>query len=343
VFHLNVAHPTTLTLIQSEWSRCLARGPVTSSDIKFDFHGEESPLPNSFGYSLSSQLTMRAIEQHSGRHLMFHAAGLADDRGRVVALVGPSGTGKTTAAHILASHGWGYVTDETVAIDDDGRVIPYPKPLSLVDDPAHSGRKSQHSPDDLGLGPTPEDPVIARLVLLERVRERHIEPELTDVPLLDALLDLVPHTSALARLSTPLQRLCRLVDRVGGVHRLIYSDVKSTDPLLAALMSDEDFSTEPKWEAIQPAPPARPEPGVLTCGTFLDAVRVGGEGLVLVDRTPVRLSAVGLTLWRRARTGATDQELLAAAVAEHGDHPGAATLLEEAVETMVTASLLVRN
>ena len=57
----------------------------------------------------------------------------------------------------------------------------------------------------------------------------------------------------------------------------------------------------------------------------------------------MRLSAVGLTLWRRARTGATDQELLAAAVAEHGDHPGAATVLEEAVETMVTAGLLVRN
>ena len=52
---------------------------------------------------------------------MLHAAGIADADGLVVALVGPSGMGKTTASSYLARHGFGYVTDETVSIGPGGR------------------------------------------------------------------------------------------------------------------------------------------------------------------------------------------------------------------------------
>ena len=73
----------------------------------------------------------------------------------MLALVGPSGTGKTTATRLLATR-LGYVSDETVSIDPDGTVAPHPKPLSVVARPtAGRGDKQQLSPDDLGLAARP--------------------------------------------------------------------------------------------------------------------------------------------------------------------------------------------
>ena len=53
-----------------------------------------------------------------------HAAGLTDDRGRVLALVAASGTGKTTAARILGRH-LGYLSDETISVGAELEVLPY--------------------------------------------------------------------------------------------------------------------------------------------------------------------------------------------------------------------------
>ena len=82
--------------------------------------------------ALSQRVTLAALEQRRGDLWMLHAAGLAGDDGRVVVLVGPSGRGKTTAVRTLATS-FGYVSDESVAIDDEGRVWPYRKPLSEIE------------------------------------------------------------------------------------------------------------------------------------------------------------------------------------------------------------------
>ena len=105
--------------------------------------------------SLSQQVTLAAIEAARGRAWMLHAAGIATPDGPVVVLVGPSGRGKTTASRALGAV-YGYVSDETVAIDEDGRVWPYRKPLSVIED--FAAPKTQLAPSALGLAarfPTP--------------------------------------------------------------------------------------------------------------------------------------------------------------------------------------------
>lgn len=63
-------------------------------------------------------------------HFAVHAAVVAD-RDRVIALPADTGGGKTTLAAALALGGFSYVSDEALVLDDDGKVIPYPKPLAL--------------------------------------------------------------------------------------------------------------------------------------------------------------------------------------------------------------------
>lgn len=71
-----------------------------------------------------------ALDTDPGR-LHLHTAALSlEDRGILV--VASSGTGKSTLAAALALHGWTYVSDEMVALDDDGsRASGFPKPLVI--------------------------------------------------------------------------------------------------------------------------------------------------------------------------------------------------------------------
>lgn len=63
--------------------------------------------------------------------LAFHAAVLVRD-GRVVAVPGASGNGKTTLAGALLREGWTYVTDEALSLRWRSRaLVPYPRPLAL--------------------------------------------------------------------------------------------------------------------------------------------------------------------------------------------------------------------
>ena len=80
--------------------------------------------------------------------------------------VAPSGTGKTTLACLLG-RSFGYLTDETVGIDPpSGRILPYPKPLSVRISPE---KRRELSADELGLRAVPADPTVARLVVLLRL------------------------------------------------------------------------------------------------------------------------------------------------------------------------------
>lgn len=317
-----------------DWSRCVVTGPPKPDDVAVELGTGRS------GYALASRLTLLALEQLAGTHLMLHAAGLADPAGRVLVLVGPSGTGKTTAALTLATSGWGYVSDETIAVDKAGRVLPYPKPLSIVD-PAESHGKTNHSPDALGMGTAPRNLRVGAVVILDRELET-AQPTLDPLPLLDAILELAAQSSYLIRLDSPLQWLCRLLDQVRGAHRLTYTEIADTVPLLAELTSRAPAEVEP-WQPLPLPGPAEAAPGLLVATRPRDAVQIGDEALILVDSTPVRLSPLGLTIWRRAATPATVADLLAAAVAEHGDHKDAARVVADAVDRMVEAGLFRRG
>lgn len=335
VVRLEAPGPAEAALLRQEWSRCLVEAP-DAVEVPIPVTTGDAPADR-WGYALATLTTRVAIEAAAGRLLMFHAAAVSDPDGRALVLVAPSGTGKTTAAAVLGRAGFGYLTDEAVAIDDGARVLPYPKPLSVVQ---ASGGKVQHGPDELGLGATKDDASVRRVVLLDRGSEG-VPPRLERVPLLDALVALIPQTSALPSLARPLQRLCDLADRCGGVYRLTYGQIGEAAGLLGALLAGPVGPTEP-WSVL--APPPDDLEGRVRTGlrrvACLDAVRAGGEALLLVGSLPVRLSPVGLSVWLAVDGAAALSDLVAAAVRDHGPHPDALAVVRDAVQRMLDLGAL---
>lgn len=88
--------------LQPASRRCLIRMP--------DHHG--------MGYLI--HLALGAMLRHEGR-VQLHAAALAPEEGVPAALVaGPSGSGKTTLTMNLARRGWGFLSDDSVALSQEG-------------------------------------------------------------------------------------------------------------------------------------------------------------------------------------------------------------------------------
>lgn len=180
---------------------------------------------------VTREVTVAAIDAVAGDHLLLHAACLADPAtGLASAFVAPGGTGKTTLARVLGPGRW-YVTDETVAVQPDGTVVPYPKPLSLRRF-RHGDLKDETSPAGLGLIPPPAPVTLAGIHLLDRVDGLEGAPVVTPLGTLDAIQALVPHTSHLADLDHPLQLLARLLESVGGARRVSYTEAADLRTLL---------------------------------------------------------------------------------------------------------------
>ncbi|WP_394550950.1 hypothetical protein ACDF64_10205 [Agromyces sp. MMS24-JH15] len=198
---------------------------------------EASDVPGLL-YLLSSTLTLRGLEARAGTAWLLHACGLALPDGRVLAFAAPSGGGKTTLAAVLGRE-FGYVSDESVAIELDGRVTAFPKPVSTVR--AGGGAKAQSGPDELGLRGLPAAGSaglrLGGLFLLDRRDDAPEHAEIEDVPLLHGLADLVPQTSYLSALDRPLQRIAGLAEGVGGVRRIRYRDAGSVLPALRAAVA----------------------------------------------------------------------------------------------------------
>lgn len=224
-----------------DWARCAAQG---TDDVGPEVLGHGAR-------ALETAVTARLITESTGKLHLWHAAGVSLPDGRVLVLVAPSGTGKTTAAVRLSQSGWGYVTDETVGVTMDGRVLPYPKPVALLED----GVKEVVGPDDLGLAHHAENLTLGRVVVLERTEDAQ-SPSLTRLPLLEGLQTLLAQSSGLVQLPEPLASTCRLIDRVGGIYRLTYAELASAAPLLRALMAKGPDAVE-TWLHRPPSPPAQ--------------------------------------------------------------------------------------
>lgn len=304
---------------------------------------------------LSQRVTLAAIEARRGELWMLHAAGLALPDGRVIVLVGPSGRGKTTASRALGAQ-LGYVSDETVAIDADGRVFAYRKPLSIIEDGALP--KAQRAPSDVGLAPLPRAPLrLAAIVLLDRRDDAPDTPEVASLDLGDALEELVSQTSYLAAAPQPLALAAALVAPLGGARRVTYREASSLRGVVEALVA---LPPEPAhWRpatiddgsgagaAPEPAQDALPGPRYERM-PVLDAVALGDpDRIAVLHETDAAgpqvqlLGGIAPALWRAA-SGASRDDLVEAAVAAHGEPEGhdASSLVDAAIEGLVEAGLL---
>lgn len=283
--------------------------------------------------ALSSRVTLAGLAEHKGETLTFHAAGLALDDGRVVGFVGPSGRGKTTLCRLLGAR-YGYVTDETVAVAPDRTVHPYRKPLSLKRDGAP---KRQVAPEEAGMRELPDSALrLAGLVLLDRA------PDVADmsierVPLIEAMVGLLPEMSYMASFDDPLVRLAALCEQIGGVVRLTYADVSQLDGILEQLVAPGTF--EETWTRVHDmaAPPHDYE-----IADVLDAVQCGDEIIAISNQQIRVLAGIAPTIWVAVRDGRSFHEIVLALVDRFGD-PGegnAAELARRAINSLIEARLL---
>jgi hypothetical protein len=242
-------------LLRRAWGRCVvdARQPAPFGETQLDVCVDADPRvlaeaqqagmltaedARSAMDRLSSAITVAVVTRRAGTLLMLHACGLADpDTGATLALVAPSGTGKTTLARTLGTT-WGYVSDETVAIDEDGGVLPYPKPLSWLGEP-DAVVKDQLGPEDCGLLPVRSDLRIAAIVLLDRRADGPRTPQVDLVATVPALAALAPETSYFTQQPTPLQRLARVLTGTGGLRRVTYAEAADLHGTVAGLLGGQ--------------------------------------------------------------------------------------------------------
>jgi hypothetical protein len=188
---------------------------------------------------LSPMVTRLAVNERRRDLVMFHACAVADpETGDAIVLYGPSGTGKTTLARTLCTD-LVYPSDETAGVTPDLRVVPYPKPLSIIVDHGDTV-KEQVSPTRLRLvRPGRLDYRLRALVQLRRDPEHRGDAVLETLATVDALPELVAQTSYTREMERPLHRLADLARDVGGVRRATYAEAAQLRPVARAILDGE--------------------------------------------------------------------------------------------------------
>ena len=92
------------------------------------------------------------VAEHA-RELLFVHAGVVGWQGRAIVLPGSTYTGKSTLVAALLRAGATYYSDEFAVFDRRGRVHPFPRPLSLREQPG--ARPKRYAIDALESGPLP--------------------------------------------------------------------------------------------------------------------------------------------------------------------------------------------
>ncbi|MDQ0613750.1 hypothetical protein QF046_001391 [Microbacterium sp. W4I4] len=284
---------------------------------------------------LTVEVTLIALDALRGRSLMFHAAGVADERGRVAAFVGPSGRGKTTLSRMLGAR-FGYVSDETIAVEPDRSVHAYRKPLSVVREGAP---KQQVAPVDAGLRDLPAVPLtLHALALLDRDASLDA-PRFEPISLAAALPELVPQMSYLRDHERPLQAIAELADAVGGVRILRYPDASTVPALLPALLDAP--STASTWDPVEDAV----QSGPFHSDDVQDAILTDGYAVVMAGAQVQVLDGIAPTIWLAARAGHDLDGIVSVVEAQFGAPPEgqARDIVADALDELIAADLLGRR
>lgn len=328
----DVAEEQRETLL-SAWSGALCADERTAdSVVPFAADGDFDRAME----RLTIDVTLTALDALRGTALMFHAAGVADTDGRVAAFIGPSGRGKTTLSRALGES-YGYVSDETIAVDAARHVHPYRKPLSIVQ---QTGPKHQVSPRAAGLRDLSDAPLrLTALVLIERDEDLG-SPEISTIPLTEALPQLVAQMSYLREYPAPLQSIARLSDALGGVQLLRYPDASGVAPLIPRIL--QGGAGAEAWEALSTAATSA---GEFDVSCVDDAISTEDGVVVMVAGNLQVLGGIAPVIWRAASQGSGRDDIIAQVIAEFGMPPegDAVTLVESAIDDLIAAGALRRR
>lgn len=200
--------------------------------------------------------------------------------------------------------------------------------------------KLEWGPDELGLTRCADQLTLAGLILLER-DSPYDPPEIERPDLFVAIIALIPQMSALPQLANPLSRLARVIDSCGGLHRIRYREADQLQHVVSVALTSPPRSSGYRVHAGDDT--GEPAVGEIARGSFVEALEMDGEVLVMVDVECRLLAGIGAPLWRALTKPLSLEAALAAVVAEVGDHPDAGELLADAVATLESMNVLVRN
>lgn len=262
---------------------------------------------------------------------LLHAGGVCGEDGATVVLVGPSGAGKTTAVRRLSAH-LGYVSDETIALAPDLSITPYPKPFSILDRGDHW--KTQHAPDDLGVGVTPVSARAAAIVVLDR-RADAAGVEVEELDVLEAMSILAPQIAFLAARRRPLQRLGATLEVLGPVLRVTYREAGDLLPLMEELIAAAPSGGPSGDLWREPEPVVTRDGGPWLPADYRDLYSVpDGRAALLLDEQFIALSPAAGEVIRAIAEGIGDQQTLQGRLmAATGAAEAGMTTLEWAVAT----------
>ncbi len=116
---------------------------------------------------LESEIRQSVAAEARGR--VFVHAGVVGWRGRAIVVPGRSRSGKTTLVAELVKAGAEYYSDEFAVLDADGRVHPFPKPLSIRGEGGCDVHARRQSAEELG-GVCGREPLPVGLVVLAEHR-----------------------------------------------------------------------------------------------------------------------------------------------------------------------------
>jgi len=182
---------------------------------------------------------LTALEDHAklltayrARDCLFVHAGVVGWQGRAIIIPGRSLTGKTTLVKALVEAGATYYSDEFAVLDKEGRVHPYPLPLSIR---GKDGQPARKTPVESLGGQTGVEPLPVGLVVVTHYQPRARWRPQTLSPA-QAMLALMDNTVAARRepaYSMPVLREVAMAARVVQSKR---GEAKRVAPALLQLL-----------------------------------------------------------------------------------------------------------
>ena len=241
--------------------------------------------------------------------LSIHAAAVATAHGAVM-LPAASGSGKTTLCARLLQRGAAYLSDDSVALDRDGRILGYPKPLGFKGatreqfaetrpaDDAPGGRPPsvwQVAPGRLGAASvTSADPVVVVVPRFEAGAPLQVEP-MSRAAGAAALLGQVQNLPAFG-FQAALETIGRLVAQV-PCHSVVHSDAREAAAAVLDLVRPVEgpgasYQVVAAQQATRTGSAPFPAGDMLTLSFEDGALLVRGDSgeFITVDR-------VGATVW----------------------------------------------